>query len=376
MRRNVIALGLVSLFTDMASNMVTPILPLFVVLVLDEGVDKVGIIGAVTTFVSYILRIAGGYLSDRYDRNKPFLLVGYGISAVSKPLFALAGGWVGITAIRSVERLGKAARAAPKDKLISQSAVKNNVGRTFGLHKTLDVTGEFSGLIVVMILLTIWGSTEASFRTIFQLSLIPGLIAIGVLLFGVREIGGGKAKKRGFGLSIDPELRRPIGAFAAFSFFMFGEAFFVLRGNEQGLPLNMILLLLIGLKAVQMALSYRVGVAIDQYSEKALLTAGYALGLLALGLLLIPNLWGLTAAFLIYGAHGIFVLNAVRTLIGNRAADKGSAFGFLYLIQAISVAFGTLFVGYLWELQSSTLAIAVGAVGIIISIALHLLLAD
>ncbi|MEM9778245.1 MAG: MFS transporter, partial [Chloroflexota bacterium] len=158
MRRNVIALGLVSLFTDMASNMVTPILPLFVVLVLDEGVDKVGIIGAITTFVSYVLRIAGGYLSDRYDRNKPFLLVGYGISAVSKPLFALAGGWVGITAIRSFERLGKAVRAAPKDKLISQSAAKGSVGRTFGLHKTLDVTGEFSGLIIVMVLLTMWGS--------------------------------------------------------------------------------------------------------------------------------------------------------------------------------------------------------------------------
>ncbi|MEM9774757.1 MAG: hypothetical protein AAF902_09270, partial [Chloroflexota bacterium] len=265
---------------------------------------------------------------------------------------------------------------APKDKLISQSAAKGSVGRTFGLHKTLDVTGEFSGLIIVMVLLTMWGSSEASFRTIFQLSLLPGLLAVGVLLFGVREMGGGKAKKRGFALSIDPELRRPVATFAIFSFFMFGEAFFVLRGNEEGLPLSMILLLLIGLKAVQMALSYRVGIAIDQYSEKAILTAGYALGILALGLLLIPSVWGLAAAFLVYGAHGVFVLNAVRALIGKRAADKGAAYGFLYLIQAVSVAVGTLLIGYLWELQSSSLAIVVATVGIAVSIVLHLIFAD
>ena len=372
-QRNVIALGLVSFFTDFASSMVTPILPLFVVIVLSEGVDKVGMLTAVTTLISYLLRFLGGMLSDRFDQNKPFLLLGYGMSAICKPLFALAGSWVGIAAIHSAERLGKAVRAAPKDKLISLSATEGDEGKTFGLHKALDVAGEMSGLVVLLILLGIFGSSEAVFRNIFLASLIPGLIALLILQFIVHEKRGGRAKKQRFRLALEPHLRKPILIFAAVSVFMFNEVFFVLRGNELGLPLAGILLMLIGMKIVQIMLSYSTGSAVDRFSSHHLLTVGYLLGLLSMLMLLRPSLINLALAFAMFGAHGVIMMNAIRAFISKTAIDQGAAFGGFYLIYAVATALGTIIIGYLWEFQGVFAAASFSTVGIIVAGFLHVI---
>ena len=157
--RNIVALGLVSFFTDMASSMVTSILPIFIVYTLHEGVDKLGVIVAVATFVSYAFRVVFGYLSDRYHMVKPFVVSGYLISAVTKPLLYYSHAWQSVALLRGLERMGKAVRSATKDMLISAYS-HGESGRTFGFHKTLDIAGELIGSLLVFVLLYTLGECK------------------------------------------------------------------------------------------------------------------------------------------------------------------------------------------------------------------------
>ena len=150
--KNIIYLGLVSFFTDMASSMVTILLPIFVVYILNEGVDMLGVIIAIATFASYIFRILFGYLSDRYKIVKPFVVSGYLISAITKPLLGFSETFSSVAFLRPSERLGKAVRSASKDSLISTYAKENSHGKTFGFHKMMDIAGELSGAIIIFIL--------------------------------------------------------------------------------------------------------------------------------------------------------------------------------------------------------------------------------
>ena len=158
--RNVVMLGWVSFFTDMASAMVNPILPIFVVSVLHQGVDKLGIIVAVATFVSYALRLLSGYISDRYGIVKPLVVGGYALSALSKPLIGFSQGYRSVAALKALERLGKGLRSAPKDLMIAHYSPKEGSGKSFGFHKTLDIAGELSGTLLLFGLLWCLGQNE------------------------------------------------------------------------------------------------------------------------------------------------------------------------------------------------------------------------
>lgn len=186
--KNIIYLGLVSFFTDFASAMVTTLLPLYVVYILNQGVDKLGIIIAVASFVSYFFRILFGYISDRYQLVKPFVVAGYFISAVTKPMLALIQTYVGIALMRGVERLGKAVRSAPKDALISAYSESNSSGKTFGFHKTMDIAGELGGAICIFVILSLVVLDKDNIRLIFAATLIPGIIATAIALFFVKDI--------------------------------------------------------------------------------------------------------------------------------------------------------------------------------------------
>ena len=146
-------LGIVSYFTDFASAMITPILPIFIVTVLHEGMDKLGLIVAVATFISYGLRVVSGYIADRFGLVKPLVVGGYILSALSKPLFGFAHDYIAVGILRSAERFGKGVRSAPKDVLISSYSQKESSGKTFGFHKTLDLAGELSGALFLFLML-------------------------------------------------------------------------------------------------------------------------------------------------------------------------------------------------------------------------------
>lgn len=251
---NIFWMGMVSFFTDMASSIVVPLMPFFIVLVLNQGVDKLGLVLAITTLVPYLLRIFAGVLADKRGKNKPFLMLGYALSALSKPLLGIAEDWGSIAAFRSTERLGKAIRSAPKDKLLSASVkAKSSLGRSLGLHKTIEKVGEVIGLLILLSVISYFGMSESLFRTLFLVSIVPGVMSILVLILFVKEIQS-EQKQKSLSLSffIEPKLRGVIAGFIIITLFTFNEAFYLLLGNEYGLDLSQVLSVLILAKGVQM----------------------------------------------------------------------------------------------------------------------------
>ncbi|MEM1081210.1 MAG: MFS transporter [Pseudomonadota bacterium] len=326
---------------------------------------------AVATLVSYALRLVGGALSDRFDANKPLLTAGYGLSAIAKPLFAYAGAWHDVAALRSAERLGKALRAAPKDKLIGLSANSGAEGGSFGLVKSLDVAGEFCGLLVLLLALAWFGATEASFRTIFLASALPGMLALIVLIVFVRDQRGGQRKSLSLQLKLESKLRRNVLIFCGVSTFMFSEAYFLLLANEHGYPMVSMIALLLAARCIPMLISVPIGQALDRFSAAWLLSFGYLLGVLAMAALLFSGGFALVLAFLLFGISDLFMLTSIRSDISKRADNQGLAFGMFYFLVAISTAAGALLVGFVWSLFGSETAVLLSCAGVLVMTVLH-----
>src|ERR1051325_9480306 len=186
--RNVIALGLVSFFTDFSTEMILGILPLFIVTNLGATKAILGGIEGSAELISYAFRMVSGSLSDKLGKRKIFILAGYGLSTISKPFFALTTGWLGAFLVRASDRTGKGLRTAPRDALIADSIPETSSGKAFGIHRTIDQSGAIVGPIAAFALLQIM-----DIRGIFLISLIPGTIAVVILIFYVKEV----AIKRG-----------------------------------------------------------------------------------------------------------------------------------------------------------------------------------
>ncbi len=242
--KNVIYLGLVSFFTDMASSMVTTLLPIFVVYVLHQGVDKLGIIIAIATFVSYALRIISGYLSDKLGIVKPFVVTGYTISAITKPLLAFCHTYVSVAALRALERFGKALRSAPKDALISAYAKKSQEGKTFGFHKMLDIAGEMSGALIIFLIFFFTHQEESLIRTIFLWTLLPGVVGVFIVVFFVQDAPA-KPKEQATINQSDMKLFGVLFLYFFFLLFLFSDQYFIVKAKEVGFSLFTIPLLVI-----------------------------------------------------------------------------------------------------------------------------------
>ena len=349
--KNVLMLGWVSFFTDMASAMITPILPIFVVVVLHEGMDKLGIIVAIATFVSYALRLLSGYISDRYGIVKPLVVGGYALSALSKPLIGLSHGYQSVAALKALERLGKGLRSAPKDLMISEYSKANASGKTFGFHKTMDIAGELSGILILFAVLWFFGQSETVIRTIFYATLLPGIIGLVIVAFFVRDIPKAKSfSQQAFTLT-DNDKKSIASLFFYFLFliFMFSDAFFTMQAKEMGISIAIIPLLFAVSAAVQTLTSYLFGVYIDRFGAKGMLMFAYTCGMIAQGLLYLQTP---VFTWIAYGFLGLFTvasLNANRAFISQSADNKGSVYGVFYAGVALFGAFGAYLSGMIWE---------------------------
>ena len=365
MNKNIIALGFVSFFTDMASSMVTSILPLFVVYILQEGVDKLGFIVATATFVSYGFRFVFGYLSDKYEIVKPFVVSGYIISAVTKPLLFFSTNWISIASLLGLERVGKAIRSATKDSLISAYSAEGKDGKSFGFHKTLDIAGESLGSIVAFAVLYYFGQTKEVFENIFAFTLIPGVFAVIIVIFFVQDVPY-KVKKsvQKLRLKDDVALLPVLLVFFMFTFFMFNDSFYLIKAKEAGYPLEYIPLLVIVLNLTQTILSYFLGLKIDEIGAKKVLLFSFIFG--------ISSIFALYFNFIIFGfiALGVFIIssiNAMRSYISKYAKNKGSLFGIFYGGVAISGALGATFTGLVWSYFGQNIAIAISLIGMVVT---------
>lgn len=348
---NIVVLGWVSFFTDMASAMVNPILPIFVVTVLHQGYDKLGIIVAVATFFSYALRLASGYISDRYGIVKPLVVTGYALSALSKPLLYFSQSWQSIALLKGAERLGKGVRSAPKDLLIASYTKERAEGKTFGFHKTLDIAGELSGTLLLFGALALFGQSEETIRTIFIATMVPGVVSLVMVLFFVKDIAKqeqAEIPKLRFTPN-DKHVVRSLLLYFGFIFFLFSEAFFTMQANSVGIATVMIPLLFVVSTLTQTLTSYRLGLLIDQKGSTNVLLFAYVCALIAQLLLYLQHPFATWLSFAFFGLFTVASLNANRAFIAEASDNIGLVYGIFYAGIALFGAAGAFVSGLIWE---------------------------
>ena len=368
--RNIIALGFVSLFTDMATAMVTAILPIYIVYTLDEGVDKLGYIIAVATFISYAFRILFGYLSDRLQIVKPFVVAGYLISAITKPMLAFAHSWQSIALLRGAERMGKAIRSATKDSLISAYS-EGRSGRSFGFHKMMDVAGEMSGALIAFATLYFLGRDEEIFKDIFLWTLIPGVLSVIIVIFFVQDAPyKPKNSTMGFDYSADKKILPILFLYFIFILFIFSDSFFIVSAKETGIDIAFIPLLMVLYNFVQTSLSYYFGIEIDKKSPQRVLAISMIFAILAMFALYIGQI---ILGFILLGIFTVSSLNAMRAYISNEATNRGTMYGIFYGGIAVSSALGATIIGLIWKSYGEQSAIIFSISGMSIVLVVYLI---
>ncbi len=339
--KNVWLLSLASFFTDTATAMVVSVLPVFVVHHLGASYTELGLIVGLATFVSYLFRVLFGFFSDRFGVSKPFLLLGYSISALVKPLFAFAEDWKSVAFLRSIDRLGKAVRSAPRDRLLSLSGKRQ--GKIFGLHKSFDVAGETLGALTAFALLLFLGQNGETYRLLFLLSLIPGFLAL-LSLLPVKEVKT-TPKKEFFKISpADRRLFPFLMWMASVVLFVWPLPVMLALVKEGGISEAQVPLFYLLANGLQVIFGYPVGLLIDRYSFRvslllSLLFAGVSLLFLSEGLFLL--------AFPFFGLFQVFHFTLFRSFIGKKATHKGSVYGIFYTLYGILGLAGASLIGFL-----------------------------
>jgi MFS family permease len=361
-------LGFVSLLMDISSEMIHSLLPVFMVTTLGATALAVGLIEGAAEATALIVKVFSGVLSDYWGRRKPLALFGYGLGALSKPLFALAGGLGLLVTARLLDRVGKGIRGAPRDALVADLAPPGMRGAAFGLRQSLDTVGAFLGPLLAIGLMLLW---ENDIRAVFWVAVIPGMLAVLVLVLGIREPAPAPGAAR-----VNPirreNLRRldrdywwVVAVGAVFTLARFSEAFLVLRAQQGGLALAWTPLVLIVMSVVYSAGAYPFGKLSDRLSPSALL-AGALAALVAADLLLAwradgPVLW---AGIALWGLHMAMSQGLLATMVARAApADlRGTAFGFFNLMSGLALLLASGLAGLLWDLRGPAVTFIAGAV--------------
>ena len=353
--KSIWALGFVSLLMDVSSELIHSLLPVFMVVSLGATALTVGLIEGVAEATALIVKVFSGTLSDYWGKRKPLAVMGYGLGAISKPLFALAASVDFVLTARLMDRVGKGVRGAPRDALVADLAPPAVRGAAFGLRQSLDTVGAFVGPLMAMGLMLLWAN---DFRAVFWVAVIPAFLAVGLLLFGVQE----PAMKRGT-TRVNPiqrkNLRRlsraywwVVGIGGAFTLARFSEAFLVLRAHEGGLVIALTPLVLVGMNAVYAVTAYPFGKLSDAMSRTRLLAWGLAVLIVADVVLAYSNHWAwVSAGIVLWGLHMGMTQGLLATMVADTAPEdlRGSAYGFFNLVSGIALLVASTVAGLVWD---------------------------
>ena len=348
---NIVILGLVSFFTDISTEMVYPILPLYLTSVLGASPAIIGVIEGIAESLASILKLFSGMIADKYNNKKQLAAIGYFASFFNKLIILFSASWAGVLCARIVDRFGKGIRTAPRDALIAESAGEGRLGKAYGLHKAFDMLGSSIGILFAFLLMTF--STGNGYRNIFIISMIPAIIGPACVFF----IRDGKKKTAVKKLDIkwnvlDIRLKLFLGIVFIFTLGNSSRAFILLRAYNAGFSSNEAILLYFLLSVVASVLSYPVGWLSDKAGRKNMLFSGYLLfGLAYLGIGLStskPAFWGL---FAICGIYTALTSGTERALIAEIAPPhlKSSALGMHSAIVGIGLLPASVIAGILWS---------------------------
>ncbi len=370
--RNLFALGFVSFFTDMSSEMVFSLLPTFLLGLPGSSRAILGLIEGTAEALSYALRAVSGVFSDKFRKRKMFVLGGYALSNVVKPFFAVARAPLDVFVIRVTDRVGKAVRTSPRDVLLSESVSENRRGAAFGLHRTLDQAGAIVGPVIASTALLFLGFT---IRDIFWLSLIPGAIALFIILFLVKERTSKSASDfrllTGIKSVVKGNFSRLLIVVSIFSLGAFNFSFVLLNANEAGIADSLIPLVYAVVNVAHAAIAIPAGFLSDRIGKEKVMILGYGIFLITTLLILLPtNGYVALLVAVFYGAYFGIIETVQRALIPDCVEKnlRGTAYGLYYLIVGSAFFVSNAVVGSLWEYFGSSLAATYSIITSVIAI--------
>ncbi len=349
------ALGFVSLLMDISSEMIHSLLPVFLVTTLGTSVFVVGLMEGAAEATALIVKVFSGVLSDYWGKRKPLAVFGYALGALSKPLFALAGGYGAVLAARLLDRIGKGIRGAPRDALVADITPAALRGAAFGLRQALDTAGALVGPLLAMGLMLLWAN---DFRAVFWVATVPAFLCVALLVLGVREPERSAGAPR-----VNPISRANlarlgarywwvVGIGAVFTLARFSEAFLVLRVQQGGLALAWTPAVLIGMNAIYAVYAYPFGKLADRMAHSTLLTWGLLLLIAADALLAWRDqgVW-VWAGIALWGLHMAMTQGLLATMVADTApADlRGTAYGFFNLLSGLAMLIASALAGFLWD---------------------------
>lgn len=365
--RNVLALGLVSFFTDFSTEMVLGILPLFIVNNLGASRAILGAIEGSAELVSYAFRMVSGSLSDKVGKRKIFILAGYGLSTFSKPFFALSTGWLDAFIVRTTDRIGKGLRTAPRDALIADSVSESISGKAFGIHRTIDQMGAILGPIAAFSLLQIM-----DIRGVFIVSLIPGAIAVLILILFVKEIAikrGGHSKAAtvfsniGTVMSNNKPFVFLLIISGIFSLGAFNFSFVLLKASELGIDNDLIPIVYAVINVSHTAIGIPSGILADKIGKEKVLIIGYSLFAVSTVLMAaISSAENSIYAFVLAAIFGLYIgiSETVQRAVVPRYVSsefRGTAFGVYNVVLGTSFFVSNVVFGFLWDNYNLNVAV-------------------
>lgn len=367
--RNVVILGFVSLLNDAASEMIYPLLPVFLTAVLGAGPAAVGVIEGIAESTASFIKLYSGFLSDRVHRRRGWIIAGYAISNIIRPLIALAASWLHVLVLRFSDRVGKGLRTSPRDALIADSTPVESRGLAFGFHRAMDHGGAIIGPLFATWLLLL---LRNDLKQVFLLSFLPGLIAVLLLLFGLRESAVADRTQRGavpfhfrtaWG-QMSGGYRKYLLIILVFTLGNSTDAFLLLRAQALGVPVELLPALWVALHVVKMAFSVPGGVLSDRVGRKQVIIGGwFVYALVYAGFAVADSLWHAWALFGVYGIYFGLTEGVEKALVADFAPShlRGSAFGLYHLTVGLGAFPASLAFGLIWQRFGAGTAFFFGA---------------
>jgi MFS family permease len=366
---NIVALGVVSFFTDVSSEMIFPLLPIFITSILGAGKEVLGLIEGVADSAASIFDIVVGYFSDRMQRRKDFVIAGYSLSSLIKIGIALSTTWWHVLIMRGLERVGKSLRTAPRDSIIAASVDEKTRGRAFGLHRAMDTFGAVVGPILAYIILKIIGESESGYRSVFYAALIPAFIAVAVIILFVREPRKKVELKKRYPFweslrKTSDMYRKFLAVSVFFSLAYFSFAFFIVRATDIGVRPEDTVLLYIAYNIMYMLSSVPAGSLSDRIGRKPVIAGAFALyGIVCLGFAFASNWWHAAILFVIYGIFVAADDSVNKAYIADLEPDerRGMALGAYNTAVAAIYLPASILVGVLWSTMGAVAGFGVAA---------------
>lgn len=374
--RNVIMVAFVALASGLGQDLITPVLPGFLV-ALGLSRASIGLIDGLLQGATSIFRFVSGMLSDRFRNRKRFVFMGYALSSIARPLLALVSSFAPVAALRVIDGVGKGMKDAPRDALVADSAGAAVRGRAFGFHRLVDTAGSVIGPLIAALLLLALTPTLGTYRIIFALAMIPGLIALALIWFGIREPERPRSQsgpRRG-------RLTWPFWIFTTATTIAMltkiNDSLFLVRAGDIGIPPAWIPVLFAGFTLIYALLSYPIGIWSDRIGRLPMIMAGwFILALVELGFALVPSIPTTLFLFALYGLFFALAEGSGRALIADLVPQpaRGSAYAIFHTFVGVAVILGGYLLGRLWDSVSPEITFSIASLGSFVGFLILLIL--